>query len=109
MKTDGAAIILKNLNHKINRKAMLQAEIEREIERDISWETVCRLLEAFDETLHAVAGDEVCRYPSIGAMWQWDTDRVSPCLFHWRERNGLVSNSPTDDIGGAKNENIEEI
>ena len=102
MKIDG--IILKNLNHKINRKAMLQAEIERETERAHdgfagAWETVCCLWEAFDETLHAVAGyddclpgDEVSRDPSItGAMWQWDTDSVSPCLFHWRERNGLVS------------------
>lgn len=102
MKID--AIILKNLNHKINRKAMLQAEIERETERAEdgfagAWETVCCLWEAFDETLHAVAGyddclpgDEVSRYPSItGAMWQWNTDRVSPCLTHWRERNGLVS------------------
>lgn len=101
MKID--AIVLKNLNHKINRKAMLQAEIERETERAHdgfagAWEKVARLWEAFNETLHAVAGydclpgDEVSRYPSItGAMWQWDTDRVSPCLFHWRERNGLVS------------------
>lgn len=100
MKTD--TIVLKNLNHKINRKAMLQSEIEREMERDGcgfagAQDTVNLLWEAFDETLHAVAGydclpgDEVSRYPSItGAMWQWDTDRVSPCLAHWREKMGLV-------------------
>lgn len=102
---------LKNLNHKINRKAMLAAQIKWQEEvcdeasisgnwlwSDAEAEQLQKLYDAFDETLHAVAGydilpgDKVSRYPSIvGAISQWeDEENVSCILSNWRKRNGLI-------------------